>query len=88
MATFYLSFFFLEGPNSEGKISSTPSVAGQLLFFGIVTVVNLRMIWWSNNFTFFTYFLTIGSIVTYVVYFWIVNILGGYSFSVDVYKEF
>lgn len=58
-----------------------------MLFYGIVTLVNLNILWSSHNYTFFSFFLVFGSILTFIIAFWLVNLLD-YSWSQDIYEEF
>lgn len=66
---------------------SSVSSDGQLVFIGVVTLVNLKILLSTSNYTFFTFFLTIGSVLTFILAFYIVNLLTFYS-AQDIYMEF
>lgn len=70
-----------------GGIPSSVPVDGQLVFFSIVALVNFKILWSTNNYTFFSYFFTLGSIAAFLVFFWVINLFQ-FSAAQDIYKEF
>jgi magnesium-transporting ATPase (P-type) len=72
---FYTSFSILGSPSSNGMIPSSVSVDGQLTYFGIVALVNFKILWSTNNYTGFSYILTLGSIATFLAFFWVISLL-------------
>lgn len=58
-----------------------------MVFCGVVTLVNLKILWSTSNYTFFSYFLTIGSIFTFILAFYLVNLLT-LGMTLDVYSQF
>lgn len=53
----------------------------------MVTLVNLKILLSTSNYTFFTFFLTIGSVLTFIIAFYIVNMFTFYS-AQDIFMEF
>lgn len=84
VAAFYVSFFAMEGATSSGKVASTVSIDGQLVYFGIVFLVNLKILWSSNNYSLYTFIFTIGSVLTFILAFWVVNLFDFYA-AQDIY---
>ena len=61
--------------DSETGRNSTILVDGQLVYMGIVTLVNIKILTSSSNFTFFTFFFCFGSITNYVLCFYVINLI-------------
>jgi Phospholipid-translocating P-type ATPase C-terminal len=87
IAAFYVSFIALNGTEWSGVIPSMVSVDGQLVFTGVVTLVNLKILFSTNNYTFFSFFLTIGSILFFILSFYVLNLVEA-SATMDIYSQF
>lgn len=49
-------------------------VDGQFVYMGVVTLVNVKILTSTHSYTFFSFFFAIGSILVYVLCFWLLNL--------------
>lgn len=84
---FYAAFWSLETPTQTGLISSTVAVNGQLVYFGVVLLANIKILWSTNTHTFYSFILNIGSILSFLVLF---NLGSRFDFHAvqDIYKMY
>ena len=62
--------------------SSTLLIDGQVVYFGVVTLVNIKILTSTSNFTFYSFFFTLGSILTFVLAYYLLNLFQSqYLFS-------
>lgn len=87
VAAFYVTFLTLCNTDPWGTVPSSVSVDGQLVFTGVVTLVNLKILFSSHNFTFFSFFLTLGSALFFVLSFYLLNLLDSTA-TADIYSQF
>lgn len=70
--------------DSDTGRNSTMLVDGQLVYLGVVTLVNIKVLTSTSNHTFFTFFFTFGSIMNYVICFYVINLIE----ASDIYMLF
>ena len=59
--------------DTDGRFSAL-EVDGQFVYMAVVTIVNVKILTSTNNHTFMSLFFSIGSILTYMLVFWIMNL--------------
>ena len=70
----FVSFYSMEDIDSDTGRSSTLMVDGQFVYFGVVTLVNIKVLTSSSNFTFYSFFFVGGSVLSFVLCFYILNL--------------
>lgn len=80
----FVSFYSMEDVDPETGRASTLMADGQFVYFGVVTLVNLKVLLSTNNFNFWIFFFVFGSILDFVLSFWFLNL---WQFT-DIYMLF
>lgn len=74
--------YTLENEDPMTGKSSTLLIDGQIVYFGVVTLVNIKILTSTSNFTIYTFFFTIGSILSFVLAYYLLSLFQSqYLFS-------
>ena len=80
----FVGFYSMEAPDSRTGRTGYYLTDGQFIYMSVVTLVNIKILTSSHTYSFFSFFLTLGSIATFVLFFFFLNLWP----SDDIYKEF
>jgi len=59
--------------DKNGKLGDL-LIDGQFVYMGVVTLVNVKVLTSTHSYTFFSFFFSIGSVFTYLLFFWVLNL--------------
>ena len=79
---FYISFMAINSESSNGKNNATIFISGQLVFTSVVTLVNMKIFLSSHNINGLSWFFCHCSTLTFVLFFWLINLIPGQ----DIYR--
>jgi len=65
----------METINAKNGKTSSLHIDGTFVYLGVVLVVNIKLLTSTNNYTFFAFFFSLGSIAIFVVTFYVMNLL-------------
>jgi uncharacterized membrane protein YesL len=75
----------METINDENGRTSEIMIDGIFVYTGVVLLVNIKILTSTNNHTFFSFFFSIGSILFFILTFYIMNLLPMFP---ELYKIF
>jgi len=80
----FVGFYSMEEPDSKSGRTGSYLTDGQFIYMSVVTLVNIKILTSTHTYSFFSFFLTLGSIATFILFYFILNLWP----AEDIYMEF
>lgn len=81
----FFGFYSMENVDNNTGWSRGLVVDGEFVFMGVVFLVNIKILTSTNNFTFYSFFFSLGSIFVFLLFFYLMNL---FTFFPDLYRTF
>jgi magnesium-transporting ATPase (P-type) len=76
---YYVGFYSMEYADPNNGSSTSELVEGQFVYFGVVTLANLKILTSTSNFNFWTFFFSVSQTLAFVLFFFLENLIHDYS---------
>ncbi len=81
----FFGFYSMENVDNSTGWSRGLVVDGEFVFMGVVFLVNIKILTNTSNYNFYPFFFSLGSILVFLVFFFLMNLTPIFS---DIYKTF
>ena len=84
---FFVGFSTMEYIDPTKVGASDIMAEGQFVYFGVVTLVNAKILTSTSNFTGWSFFFTISQTLAFIVFFWVLSLIESYDSLFGVFNE-